>query len=85
MRIQVSQIIIKIDFCKYIFLFAGHICSSYLIAALLRAYSTSTSNCQSNLVAVLFMGAIKVYLQIIDTWWKEGRLEDGRNEFIIKK
>lgn len=66
-------------------LILAHICSSYLIAALLSAYSTSSSNCHSNLVAVIFVGAIKVYLQIIDTWWTEGRLEDWRNEFIIKR
>lgn len=36
-----------------------------------------------NICTNLYLCSLTVYLNIIDTWLNEGRLEDWRDEFII--
>lgn len=63
----------------------AHICATHLVAGLLRAHETSSSLVRSNLAAALLIVSLRVYMQIIETWWTDGRLEDWREEFVIKK
>ncbi|KAJ8683784.1 hypothetical protein QAD02_019578 [Eretmocerus hayati] len=46
----------------------------------------NSHNCESvNLCASLYLSSLCVYLNIVDKWLTEGRLEDWRDEFIIFK
>lgn len=38
-----------------------------------------------NICINLYLRSLTVYLNIIDTWLSEGRLEDWRDEFIIMR
>lgn len=63
----------------------AHICATHLVAGLLRAHESAAGLVQANLAAALLIGSLRVYMQIIDTWWTDGRLEDWREEFLIKR
>lgn len=39
----------------------------------------------TNICINLYLRSLTVYLNIIDTWLSEGRLEDWRDEFIITR
>lgn len=59
---------------------------SYRLLTGLYREMESSSNCErTNLCASLYLSSLRVYLNIIDTWLSEGRLEDFRDEFLITK
>ncbi|XP_023289809.1 gamma-tubulin complex component 5 isoform X1 [Orussus abietinus] len=60
-------------------------CASNLLSGLYREMENSSSREKSNICASLYLRSIKVYLNIIDTWLSEGRLEDWRDEFVIAR
>ncbi|XP_066584961.1 gamma-tubulin complex component 5-like [Prorops nasuta] len=60
-------------------------CASSLLSNLYFEMQNSYSRERSNLCAYLYISSFTVYLNIIDTWLTEGRLEDWRDEFIIAR
>ncbi|XP_008544757.1 gamma-tubulin complex component 5 [Microplitis demolitor] len=56
-----------------------------LLLNLYRELENSSSRTRTNLCASLYLSSLRVYLNIIDTWLTEGRLEDFRDEFLVFK
>ncbi|KAK0171743.1 hypothetical protein PV328_005153 [Microctonus aethiopoides] len=56
-----------------------------LLYGLYNEMENSPSCTRTNLCASLYLSSLRVYLNIIDTWLSEGRLEDFRDEFLINK
>ncbi|CAG5101763.1 Similar to TUBGCP5: Gamma-tubulin complex component 5 (Fragment) (Macaca fascicularis) [Cotesia congregata] len=56
-----------------------------LLLNLYRQVENSSSRSRTNLCASLYLSSLKIYLNIIDTWLTEGRLEDFRDEFLVFK
>ncbi|XP_015124068.1 gamma-tubulin complex component 5 [Diachasma alloeum] len=56
-----------------------------LLLSIYKEMENSSSRKRTNLCASLYLSSLKVYLNIIDTWLSEGRLEDFRHEFLISK
>ena len=57
--------------------------TSKLLSTLYHEMQNSNSHERTNICANLYLSSITVYLNIIDVWLSEGRLEDWREEFII--
>ncbi|XP_011505710.1 PREDICTED: gamma-tubulin complex component 5 [Ceratosolen solmsi marchali] len=58
-------------------------CASKLLSSLYFKMQNS-SNCETIKLCVrLYLASISAYLNIVDVWLSEGRLEDWREEFII--
>lgn len=57
--------------------------ASKLLSTLYYEMQNSSSHERINICANLYLSSIAVYLNIIDIWLSEGRLEDWREEFII--
>lgn len=60
-------------------------CASKLLSNLYFKMQDSSSTETINLCAILYLTSLSVYLNIVDVWLSEGRLEDWRDEFIIVK
>ncbi|XP_014606762.1 PREDICTED: gamma-tubulin complex component 5 [Polistes canadensis] len=60
-------------------------CASKLLSNLLLQITNSHCQEKTNLCINLYLSTIPVYLNIIDTWLGDGRLEDWRDEFIIER
>lgn len=58
-------------------------CASRLLSSLYYEMQNSHSRERTNICTNLYLCSLTVYLNIIDTWLSEGRLEDWRDEFII--
>ncbi|XP_077272317.1 gamma-tubulin complex component 5 isoform X2 [Temnothorax americanus] len=58
-------------------------CASRLLSSLYYEMQNSHSRERTNICINLYLCSLSVYLNIIDTWLSEGRLEDWRDEFII--
>ncbi|KYN21845.1 Gamma-tubulin complex component 5 [Trachymyrmex cornetzi] len=58
-------------------------CASRLLSSLYYEMQNSHSRERTNICINLYLHSLTVYLNIIDTWLSEGRLEDWRDEFII--
>ncbi|XP_024868902.1 gamma-tubulin complex component 5 isoform X2 [Temnothorax curvispinosus] len=58
-------------------------CASRLLSSLYYEMQNSHSRERTNICINLYLCSLTVYLNIIDTWLSEGRLEDWRDEFII--
>lgn len=63
----------------------AHICAIHLLTKLLVEINAASDREYANLAATLFIKSLKMYLNIIDLWWTECRLEDWQNEFLIEK
>ena len=71
-----------LDSSKY----PSHICSSYLLASLHSHIIYNGFKKKKNLAIVLYLKTLKPYLMILDSWWTENyRLEDFKDEFLVKK
>lgn len=57
--------------------------TSKLLSTLYYEMQNSSSHERMNMCANLYLSTITVYLNIIDAWLSEGRLEDWREEFVI--
>lgn len=57
--------------------------ASKLLSSLYFKMQNSSSHKTVNLCATLYLASLSVYLNIVDVWLSEGRLEDWREEFII--
>lgn len=62
-----------------------HILSSHLLAALLHINHNAQSPHEANLSMSLFLTTVKVFCQLIEAWWSDGRLDDWQNEFVVEK
>ncbi|XP_032689925.1 gamma-tubulin complex component 5 isoform X2 [Odontomachus brunneus] len=60
-------------------------CASRLLSSLYYEMQNSHSIERMNICTNLYLRSLTVYLNIIDTWLSEGRLEDWRDEFIIMR
>ncbi|XP_058801203.1 gamma-tubulin complex component 5 isoform X2 [Phymastichus coffea] len=60
-------------------------CASKLLSKLYFKMQDSNSIETINLCAMLYLSSLSVYLNIVDIWLSEGRLEDWRDEFVIVK
>ncbi|XP_014215101.1 gamma-tubulin complex component 5 [Copidosoma floridanum] len=60
-------------------------CASKLLSKLYFKIQNSCIIEMINLCANFYLASLSVYLNIIDVWLSEGRLEDWRDEFIIVK
>ncbi|KAL0104636.1 hypothetical protein PUN28_017403 [Cardiocondyla obscurior] len=60
-------------------------CASRLLSSLYYEMQNSHNRERANICINLYLRSLTVYLNIIDTWLSEGRLEDWRNEFIIMR
>jgi gamma-tubulin complex component 5 len=58
-------------------------CASKLLSSLYIKMQNSSNYKTINLCASLYLASISAYLNIVDVWLSEGRLEDWREEFII--
>ncbi|XP_012229926.1 gamma-tubulin complex component 5 isoform X2 [Linepithema humile] len=58
-------------------------CASRLLSSLYYEMQNSHNRERTNICTNLYLCSLAVYLNIIDTWLSEGRLEDWRDEFII--
>ncbi|EZA47650.1 Gamma-tubulin complex component [Ooceraea biroi] len=58
-------------------------CASRLLSCLYYEMQNSPSRERANICTNLYLCSLTVYLNVIDTWLSEGRLEDWRDEFII--
>ncbi|XP_011858715.1 PREDICTED: gamma-tubulin complex component 5 isoform X2 [Vollenhovia emeryi] len=58
-------------------------CASRLLSSLYYEMQNSHSQEKANICMNLYLRSLTVYLNIIDTWLSEGRLEDWQDEFII--
>lgn len=56
-----------------------------LLATLYEDFYTSWKNEFVEITMELFIKSFRVYLQIIDVWLSEGKFDDWRNEFILKR
>uniref|UniRef100_A0A1A9WVA5 Gamma-tubulin complex component n=1 Tax=Glossina brevipalpis TaxID=37001 RepID=A0A1A9WVA5_9MUSC len=62
-----------------------HICSAFLLAGLTQCFLVENNITISNLAMSLLLASIKVFCEIIDTWWAEGRLDDWHQEYIVER
>lgn len=58
-------------------------CASRLLSSLYYEMQNSHNRERTEICTNLYLCSLTVYLNIIDTWLSEGRLEDWRDEFII--
>ncbi|KAL6267426.1 hypothetical protein P5V15_000502 [Pogonomyrmex californicus] len=58
-------------------------CASRLLSSLYYEMQNSYSRERTNICTNLYLCSLTIYLNIIDTWLSEGRLEDWRDEFMI--
>ncbi|XP_035903152.1 gamma-tubulin complex component 5 [Anopheles stephensi] len=65
--------------------FPAHIAVAHLLSGLFRSVKLSANLEKGNLAFALLLAALKCYMNIIDTWWTEGRLDDWREEFLVEK
>ncbi|KAM7346720.1 gamma-tubulin complex component 5 [Cochliomyia hominivorax] len=65
--------------------FPSHISAAYLLASLMHCYKNESNVEKSNLFISLLLSVIKVFFEIIDTWWTEGRLDDWQQEYIVER
>ncbi|XP_053680306.1 gamma-tubulin complex component 5 [Anopheles nili] len=65
--------------------FPAHIAVAHLLSGLFRSVKLSANLEKGNLAFALLMAALKCYMNMIDTWWTEGRLDDWREEFLVEK
>lgn len=66
--------------------YPSHICSSYLLASLHSHIVYNGFKRKKNLAIVLYLKTLKPYLMILHSWWTENyRLEDYKDEFLVKK
>ncbi|XP_044018386.1 gamma-tubulin complex component 5 isoform X2 [Aphidius gifuensis] len=63
----------------------NHIKSYRLLSSIYQQMEASSSRERTNLCASIYLSSLSVYLNIVDTWLSEGRLEDFRHEFLINK
>lgn len=65
--------------------FPAHIAVAHLLSGLFRSVKLSGSLEKTNLAFALLLSTLKGYMNIIDTWWTEGRLDDWREEFLVER
>ncbi|XP_053692740.1 gamma-tubulin complex component 5 [Sabethes cyaneus] len=65
--------------------FPAHIAVAHLLSGLFRSVKLSGNLEKTNLAFALLLSTLKGYMNIIDTWWTEGRLDDWREEFLVEK
>ncbi|XP_055641192.1 gamma-tubulin complex component 5 [Toxorhynchites rutilus septentrionalis] len=65
--------------------FPAHIAVAHLISGLFRGVKLSGHLEKTNLAFALLLSTLKGYMNIIDIWWTEGRLDDWREEFLVEK
>ncbi|XP_055841421.1 gamma-tubulin complex component 5 [Episyrphus balteatus] len=63
----------------------SHILSAHLLAALLHINHNAQNPDEANLSMSLFLTTVKVFCQLIEAWWSDGRLDDWQNEFVVEK
>ncbi|XP_061386084.1 gamma-tubulin complex component 5 [Musca vetustissima] len=63
----------------------AHITSAFLLSSLMNCYQTESSVAKGNLFMSLLLSSIKVFCDIIDTWWTDGRLDDWQQEYIVER
>uniref|UniRef100_A0A1B6LZE0 Gamma-tubulin complex component n=1 Tax=Graphocephala atropunctata TaxID=36148 RepID=A0A1B6LZE0_9HEMI len=59
------------------------ICATRLLSVLYEALLEASTHTYLAAVLNIFMHSFRVYLDIIDVWLSEGRLEDWRKEFLV--
>lgn len=65
--------------------FPAHIAVAHLLSGLFRSVKLSGNLEKTNLAFALLLSTLKGYMNIIDIWWTEGRLDDWREEFLVEK
>ncbi|XP_055614267.1 gamma-tubulin complex component 5 [Uranotaenia lowii] len=65
--------------------FPAHIAVAHLLSGLFRSVKLSGNLLKTNLAFSLLLSTLKGYMDIIDVWWTEGRLEDWREEFLVER
>lgn len=65
--------------------YPSHITSAYLLASLMQCYRLENNVEKSNLFISLFLASIEIFLEIIDTWWTAGRLDDWQQEYVVER
>ncbi|XP_058447372.1 gamma-tubulin complex component 5 [Malaya genurostris] len=65
--------------------FPAHIAVAHLLSGLFRSVKLSGNLDKTNLAFALLLSTLKGYMNIIDIWWTEGRLDDWREEFLVEK
>ncbi|XP_065364468.1 gamma-tubulin complex component 5 [Calliphora vicina] len=65
--------------------YPSHISAAFLLASLMHCYKVECNVEKSNLFISLLLASIKVFCEIIDTWWTEGRLDDWQQEYIVER
>ncbi|XP_055546235.1 gamma-tubulin complex component 5 isoform X2 [Wyeomyia smithii] len=65
--------------------FPAHIAVAHLLSGLFRSVKLSGNLEKTNLAFALLLSTLKGYMNIIDTWWTEGRLDDWREEFLVER
>ncbi|XP_075159204.1 gamma-tubulin complex component 5 [Haematobia irritans] len=63
----------------------AHIASAFLLASLMNCYQKESDVSKGNLFMSLLLASIKVFCEIIDTWWTDGRLDDWQQEYIVER
>ncbi|XP_013099773.2 gamma-tubulin complex component 5 [Stomoxys calcitrans] len=63
----------------------AHITSAFLLASLMNSYQKESNVAKGNLFMSLLLASIKVFCEIIDTWWTDGRLDDWQQEYIVER
>ncbi|XP_049538412.1 gamma-tubulin complex component 5 [Anopheles darlingi] len=70
-----------LDWTKY----PAHIAVAHLLSGLFRSVKLSANLEKGNLAFALLLAALKCYMNMIDIWWTEGRLDDWRDEFLVER
>nr|XP_029727882.1 gamma-tubulin complex component 5-like [Aedes albopictus] len=65
--------------------FPAHIAVAHLLSGLFRSVKLSGSREKTNLAFALLLSTLKGYMNMIDVWWTEGRLDDWREEFLVER
>ncbi|XP_058057372.1 gamma-tubulin complex component 5-like [Anopheles bellator] len=65
--------------------FPAHIAVAHLLSGLFRSVKLSANLEKGNLAFALLLATLKCYMNVIDIWWTEGRLDDWREEFLVEK
>lgn len=65
--------------------FPAHIAVAHLLSGLFRSVKLSGNLEKTNLAFALLLSTLKGYMNIIDVWWTEGRLDDWREEFLVER
>lgn len=60
-------------------------CALQLLSRLYYEIENSHTPEKANICTNLYLSSLSAYINIIDTWLSEGRLEDWRDEFIITR